>query len=66
MTQIYSTKLTAEQKAAFDKFESVTSFPPFGIAEIESGEKTAGQVWRENVQWLEDVANMASKINFPE
>lgn len=66
MTTTYSAKLTDGQNKAFDRFESLTGHPPFGIEEFERGELSAKQLWDKNVNWLASVANEASHIQFPE
>ncbi len=46
--KVYSPGLTAEQNAAFERFEALTSCEPFGIHEFERGEMSARTVGKEH------------------
>lgn len=48
MVKIYSLRLSAEQNAAFERFEALTSCEPFGIHEFERGEMSARTVEKEH------------------
>ena len=60
----YSAKLTASQNAALDKLERLTGLAPFGIEELEDGEITAQQLWKQNLAWLQTMAEQAKLIEF--
>jgi len=65
MVKIYSLRLSAEQNAAFERFEALTSCEPFGIHEFERGEMSARELWEKNIAWIVGVANDAQQIRFP-
>ena len=66
MATVYSSKLTMDQNAALERFEGISSCPPYGIEEFERGEISAGQLWAKNVGWINDVAIEVSNMTFPE
>ena len=65
MSRVYSKKLTAPQNAAFEKYENLTSCPPFGVSEFESGAISAADLWNKNVAWIVEAAGDAQRIQFP-
>ncbi len=65
MVKIYSLRLSAEQNAAFERFEALTSCEPFGMQEFERGEMSARELWEKNIAWIVGVANDAQQIRFP-
>lgn len=60
MVKIYSLRLSAEQNAAFERFEALTSCEPFGIHEFERGEMSARELW-EKTMTQEQAKEMAAK-----
>jgi hypothetical protein len=65
MMKVYSPGLTAEQNAAFERFEALTSCEPFGMQEFERGEISGRELWEKNIAWIVGVANDAQQIPFP-
>ena len=65
MVKIYSLRLSAEQNAAFERFEALTSCEPFGMQEFERGEMSARELWEKNIAWIVGVANDAQQTRFP-
>ncbi|WP_054287312.1 hypothetical protein [Gulbenkiania mobilis] len=61
----YSSKLTAEQNAAFHRYESVSGFEPFGFEDFEAGLITARELWRQNEEFIFDIYSQVQNISYP-
>ena len=51
--KIFSKKATKEQRAWLQKYMDSTGFEPMFQEDLDSGEKTFGEVARENLEWFE-------------
>ncbi|MCP3922742.1 MAG: hypothetical protein GY714_09180 [Desulfobacterales bacterium] len=63
---VFCKNITKEERAAFERFESISGFEIMFQKEIDSGEKTPQEAFSENMDWFEGVYADVTNINFPE
>lgn len=63
--KIYSEKLTAEENAVLERYESITGMEPCSIEDFEAGHISKKDLWRHQVAWIEGVCAEVVNMGFP-
>ena len=62
---IYAKKINGAQRRMLKTYASICGFEPMHQDELDSGEMTFNEVWRSNVDWLENVVADVQNICVP-
>lgn len=63
---VFAKKLSPAWRKAFKEFEQHTGYEIMHQDEIDAGTMTPKEAWQNNLSWLEDHCNEASRIRTPE